>query len=263
MSVLSSLKNPRVMLARKLHRRRGRVEERAFLVEGPQGVSQALEADAPILDLFVTEGFDGEVLEQAEAAGARAVAVSDQVMRAISDTTTPQGVAAIVAMPESNLRSAVAQADLVLVLDEVRDPGNAGTLMRSARAAGARAVIFTRGSVDPYAPKTVRSSAGSLLGLHVVTDVGFEEAAGELKESGFRLIGANAAAEGSMYGCDMSSKVAIVLGNEAWGIPEGSKAGLDEEVSIPMPGPVESLNVAMAGSLLLFEVVRQRLGHQL
>lgn len=251
MEVLSSLQNPRIQFARKLARRNVRAKERAFLVEGPQNVEAALTAGVELIDLFVSEG--------ATVPHAKATGVTEQVMAAITETQTPQGPVAIVAMPDADLDD-VAQKDAVLVLDQVRDPGNAGTLMRSALAAGCGAVIFSAGSVDPFGPKTVRSSAGALFGLTVVSGPTTEDALGHLGSVGFTSIGAAADAPQEVFDVDLSRKVAIVVGNEAWGFSDGVESELDELVAIPMPGPVESLNVSVAGSLLLFEMVRQRRG---
>jgi TrmH family RNA methyltransferase len=184
--------------------------------------------------------------------------VSEPVIKALSGTATPQGVVAVAATPPNDLSAVAEDSTLVLVLASVRDPGNAGTLVRTARAVGADAVCFTTGSVDPYGPKTVRASAGSLFGLKVVHSIPTVEAATHLRGMGLMLLGADARAPTSMYDADLRRPVAFVVGNEAWGLPEEISEALDARVSIPMPGPVESLNVSVAGSLLLFEAARQR-----
>ena len=148
--------------------------------------------------------------------------------------------------------------DLVVVLANVRDPGNAGTLVRSAVAAGASAVVFCSGSVDPFNPKTVRSTAGLLFHVDVSAGVALDAALSELREMGFLILGADASSSKAPDEVDLSERVALVLGNESWGIEETSSRLLDDIVGIPMPGPAESLNVGIAGSVLLFEAVRQR-----
>jgi TrmH family RNA methyltransferase len=144
------------------------------------------------------------------------------------------------------------------VLAEVRDPGNAGTLVRAAVAAGAEAVVFGAGSVDPLGPKTVRAAAGSLFSVTVIRNVDIRQALAQLRASGFTVVGADARATTSPEQVDLTARVALVLGNEAWGLPAEMVDLLDLTVGIPMPGPVESLNVGIAGSILLFEAVRQR-----
>jgi len=145
-----------------------------------------------------------------------------------------------------------------VVLSDVRDPGNAGTLVRSAVAAGASAVVFCSGAVDPFNPKTVRSTAGLLFHVEIAAGVALDVAAAELRGKGFLMIGADAASTKRPDEVDLTPPLALVLGNESWGIEEASGHLLDEVIGIPMPGPAESLNVGIAGSVLLFEAVRQR-----
>lgn len=200
------------------------------------------------------------IAADAVAAGADLVRATPAVLEAVSDASTPQGVVAVVAMRDVSLSEIDGGVDLVLVLDQVRDPGNAGTLVRCATAAGAGAVVFTRGSVDPYAPKTVRSAAGLTDDVDLVRDADFAETARELGARGFSLVGTDAAAETAYDDLDYTGRVAFVVGNEAWGIAEEHRAVLGRLVAIPMPGNAESLNAGIAGAILLFEAVRQRRG---
>jgi RNA methyltransferase, TrmH family len=149
-------------------------------------------------------------------------------------------------------------ADLSLILAGVRDPGNAGTLVRSAAAAGAGCIAFTEGSVDPFGPKTVRASAGALFQVPIVRGIDVGEAVTAARDGGVKVLGADARSESSLDEVDLAEATAFVLGNEAWGFEPGLVSMLDGTVSIPMPGPIESLNVGIAGSILLFETVRRR-----
>ena len=205
-----------------------------------------------VRDLFVEEGagFAAEFVESG------AVLVSGQVMAALSDTATPQGVVAVAEAPA--IAAEDVHGDLVLVLAGVRDPGNAGTLLRSAAAAGAAAVAFPEGSVDPFNPKTVRATAGLLFRVPVIVDASLQRLLAALRAKGFVVIGADAGAPVTFDEIDLRGAVALVVGNEAWGIDASARAMLDEIVSIPMPGAAESLNAGIAGSILLFEAVRQR-----
>jgi TrmH family RNA methyltransferase len=204
-----------------------------------------------------TEGAD-DIRRAAARTKTRATEVSGTVVKALSDSTTPQGAVAIVEAPATTLDDVGPEADLVLVLADVRDPGNAGTLVRSAVGAGAAAVLFGPGSVDPYNPKTVRSAAGHLWQARVIRDAPLAESARELRARGFKLVGTAAGSPQAHHDADLTQRIAVVVGNEAWGLPEEARELVDEVVGIPMPGPVESLNAAVAGSILLFEVVRQR-----
>jgi RNA methyltransferase, TrmH family len=240
-----------VLAARKLLRRNERTRVGAFLVEGPLPVTEALER-GEVQDLFV----DADTSTASRWLARGALAVSGRVIDALSDTSTPQGVVAVASM--RTVPIAEVSGDLILVLSNVRDPGNAGTLVRSAVASGASAVVFCSGSVDPFNPKTVRATAGLLFHVDLVAAVGFEEAVDELRRKGFLILGADAGSSKAPDELDLSDPVALVLGNESWGIDEVSTRLLDDVVGIPMPGPAESLNVGIAGSILLFEAVRQR-----
>jgi len=250
-SVVTSLRNPRVLAARKLLRRNERARAGAFLVEGPIPVREAI-AHGDVRDLFV----DAEASFAAQWLTEGAVAVSAQVIAALTDTSTPQGVVAVARARNVEVRDV--SGDLIVVLSDVRDPGNAGTLVRSAVAAGASAVVFCSGSVDPFNPKTVRSTAGLLFHVEVVSGVDLDAAARDLRDMKFHVIGADASSAMAPDELDLTGRVALVLGNESWGMKEGASRFMDDLVGIPMPGPAESLNVGIAGSILLFEVVRQR-----
>lgn len=248
--------------ARKLRRRAQRDAARSYLLEGTVPVLEALRARAPVRDVFVsTDHPEAEsIVAEAEAAGAAVLRATRAVLEAISETTTPQGVAAILEMDDIAVSDLGDDVDLVLVLDQVRDPGNAGTLVRCAAAAGAGATVFTKGSVDPYSPKTVRAAAGALFRVAVVRDLDLADVASELRQRGYRVVGADAGAALPYDTPDYGGRVAFVVGNEAWGIEPGHRDLLDEVVGIPMPGDAESLNAGIAGALLLFEAVRQRRG---
>lgn len=181
-----------------------------------------------------------------------------QIVKAISDSVTPQGMVAVLDSPLRELSDIRSSSGLTLVLAGVSDPGNVGTLIRTAAAARADAVVLTEGSADPLNPKTVRASASALFATTIVADVTLEAALKDLSAHGYRLVGADSAADTSLYEQDLSGPTALVLGNESWGLRGSENAQLDALVSIPMPGHMESLNVATAGSVIVFELLRQR-----
>jgi TrmH family RNA methyltransferase len=221
-------------------------------------ILDALASQVPLDDVFVGASAPTRpsIEDAAASAGIRPQIVSESVIRVLSDTTTPQGCVAVARMPLRSLDEV--EGDLVLVLAEVRDPGNAGTLIRSAVAAGAGFVVFSSGSVDPFGPKTVRASAGTVFGTGIVRDVDLTDALRRLKEGGFASLAGDPRSSSTIDEVALDRPIAVVVGNEAWGVPEAAAALVTEFVSIPMPGPVESLNVAVAGSLLLFECIRKR-----
>jgi len=254
--LVTSSSNPRVAAARRLRRRSQREATGLILVEGERVISDALELGV-VEALFSTPDAAG-VASAAEVAGVRPLWVSASVLKSLSDAVTPQGAVAIARSPLIPARE-VSSWDLVLVLDQVRDPGNAGTLLRAAVAAGASAVIFTLGSVDATNPKTVRASAGALFRVPVASGADLEQVAELAHGAGATVVGAETDAALSLYEADLRGPLVVVVGNEAQGLSGDRATLLDETVSIPMPGPQESLNVSLAGALVLFEAVRQRL----
>lgn len=223
-------------------------------------MADALISKADVQELFVADDLhDDPVVRRAMDAGVTVHLVGWQIVKAISDSVTPQGMVAVIGSPLRSLDDIESVSGLVVVLAGVSDPGNVGTLVRTAAAANADAVILTDGSADPLNPKTARASASALFATTLVADVSLETTAARLTDLGYRLVGADSAAETSLYEEDLSGPTAVVLGNESWGLPETQKDLLDAVVSIPMPGTMESLNVATAGSVIVFEILRQRL----
>ena len=227
------------------------------MVEGPRAISAALDFDAALDEVLVVGGAEVELVNRARATGATITHVeAEQLERALT-TRTPQPIVAVAGMvswsPKEIAAEAVESGLPVVVLAGVSDPGNAGTIIRSAVAAGAAGVLFTPGSVDPTNPKCVRSSAGALF----ATLVGAVEDLATLRALGLNTIGAAAGGAGPDE-VDLTGPVARVFGGEAAGLPEDQL--VDQEVALPLEGGVESLNVAMAATVLLYEARRQRNG---
>jgi TrmH family RNA methyltransferase len=226
-----------------------------FVAEGVTLLREALASGHIPEAVFYSPGADTELVEEAHAAGAAVHLLEHGVMERIADAVTPQPVCAVirdVAVPIERL----AREGVVVVAVDVRDPGNAGTLLRSAAAAGAAGVVLCAGSVELGNPKTVRSTAGALFKVPVVTGIDPEDALRALGATGRRRLAA-VAADGLDYATvDLTGPVAFVLGNEAHGLPEELQE-IDGRLTIPLPGPVESLNVGVAAAVLCFEAARQ------
>ncbi|HEX2089814.1 MAG TPA: TrmH family RNA methyltransferase [Actinomycetota bacterium] len=240
-----------------------REKDRRFLVEGMQAVHEALRAQAALLDLFHVSGPDDRLDALVRQAASRGVAchpVTDQVMAALTSTVTPQGVVGVVEFLDVPLSTVFQASTCIPVLVEVRDPGNAGTIVRSADASGAAAVVFTPSSVDVYNPKTVRATAGSLFHLPVVREAELEAAVGEFRRRGFKVCAADAEGSESIYDTDLTGPTAILFGNEAHGLSSEVAALAETTVRVPISGRAESLNLAAAATLALFESARQRAG---
>ena len=230
------------------------------MVEGPKLVAEAIDAGAAIEAVYL-DGRDASPAHHdlATRSGAAVVELQPGVLGRACDTVTPQTVAAVVAIPEVPLTSIKGtEALLAMVCVELQDPGNAGALMRAAGAAGCGAVVFTTASVDPYNPKAVRSSAGALFHLPVVTGIDAEEVLGELGRWGVRRLGTAVRGGDDYLDEDLTRSTALVLGNESHGLPVVLESHLDGHVTIPMATGTESLNVVTAAAVICFEANRQR-----
>lgn len=236
-------------------------------MEGEKLLSAALDVGAELESLFVdTDGRESpaleHLLERAAGSGVRVFDLAPGVIERVADTVTPQPVLGVVRTPDASLED-LTQATFVVVCVDVRDPGNAGAVIRACDAAGADAVVCCDGTVDPFNPKTVRASAGSVLHLPVVAGGAPKEVLDTLGARGLRRVAA--AARGGVPHTDaaLDPPLALVLGNEAAGLPEPLRASIDAQVTVPMAGMAESLNVSMAAAVLCFEVARRRSGLRL
>ncbi|WP_244302892.1 TrmH family RNA methyltransferase [Leucobacter coleopterorum] len=259
-SILSNPKSPRVRRVAALARKKERRETGRFLVEGPQAVRELLAYRPRFAEVvFVTMGTESwqhELDRLASDAGVQLERVTPEVLAAMAETVTPQGVLAVARTWDTPLSEAFEGAKLVAILHEVRDPGNAGTVLRAADAAGADAVVFAGESIDPFHPKVVRSTTGSLFHLPVVVAATLEEATLAARQAGLVTLAADvrgaelldARAEGVLAG-----PVAWVFGNEANGLSEEDRALTDRSLKLPIYGAAESLNLATAASVLLYE----------
>ena len=254
-------RNPAVRALRDLLRdRSARDAAGRFVLEGPRLLDAALDREVDGLEVFADP--EGEtrcpsVLARARAAGVPVRGLGPGVAARIGDTVTSQGVLATAPLRRrgAELVDALPEAALVVVCVVVSDPGNAGTLLRSAEAMGADAIFLGAGSVDAYNPKTVRASAGAVFGVPVAEGVNAVEILDTLGARGVRRVGAVAASGEPPERVDLAGPTALVLGHEARGLGE---VPLDGLVTVPMAGRAESLNLAMAGTVLLHEAARAR-----
>lgn len=250
-----SLANPRsdrVKRVAALSGRSARSRHRHFLVEGPQSVRELIRFRPDLVrDVYATAAH-GEHLDAARGAGLYAHEVTSEVAAAMSPDA--QGVLAVAELPEKVGLAALSTARLAVVLPAISDPGNLGTLIRIADAAGADAVVVCRGGVEVTSPKVVRASAGSLFHLPVVTDVEFDDAARTARAAGLAVVGADGTAETSLFDPEFpaAEPTAWVFGNEAHGLTDAERAACDLLVAIPLYGHAESLNVAAAAAVCLY-----------
>lgn len=254
-------RSSRVVDARKLLRRRTRDARREFLAEGPQAVREALSGPANVAEVFVTGqalSRHGDLVRAADAAGARVTLVDEGGMASLADTVTPQGIVAICDQMDAAWPSAVT---LAVVLDGVSDPGNAGTVLRVADAAGADAVVFPDATVDPYNGKCVRASVGSVFHLPIVRGGATAEHLERLRQDGVSVLAADAHGDADLDELIDDGKLrgptAWVFGSEAHGLPESLTELADRRVRVPLYGRAESLNLATAAAVCLYASARE------
>jgi TrmH family RNA methyltransferase len=251
--LLESRANPFLKLVRRLSRG-GRRDSR-FLLEGAKLVRAGLACGVAIERALVARGRGSEEVPLLEAAGIEVFETTESIFNSVSSLETPEGILAVARRPAAATAPPDAKG-VVLVSAGIQDPGNLGALARVAEAGGASALVLLKGSVDPFSPKALRGSMGSLLRVPLFEHV---EAA-SLKELGFR-VAALVARGGSDYReVDWTPPVAILLGREASGLDESAVASAELRVTIPMRGSIESLNVATAAALVLYEANRRMLG---
>lgn len=295
MELITSVNNQRVKEVANLKQKKYRTESGTFFAEGLRAVEEAVQY-ADVTELFYTEVEAGRLDEVLKAAGnvpadtkeksgnmnnvnhnnagiakkrneasngIRMYQVDEKVMAKLSDTKAPQGVLAVIRTPEQNLQqlrpgTASDNNAPVIILDRVQDPGNLGTIIRTADAVGALGLILLEGCVDAYSPKVVRASMGSLFHLPVVQDVTAEEALTWCYRNGYEPAATALKNAQNVYKADISKKMAFLFGNEANGVAEELQAAAETRLFIPMAGLAESMNVAMAAGIILFEGLRQR-----
>ncbi|MHB1317504.1 MAG: TrmH family RNA methyltransferase [Anaerolineae bacterium] len=261
MGSITSLQNAHVKAVERLiAKKRDRYREQQFVVEGYRLVHHALSRGHRPVFAFYTAAFaetpQGASLVSDLATGDAPVwEVSPGILASVTDTVTPQGLVAVLPMLPGDPMQ-VRQADLVLVLDALRTPGNLGTILRTAQATGVGAVICSPGTVDPYSPKVVRSGMGAQFDLPLVTEVRWSEIA--LLLAGKQVLAASADGECVMWDVTLTGPTALIVGSEAHGIGPEAAALAQARVRIPMLPSAESLNVAVATAALLFEAQRQR-----
>ncbi|MDO5711526.1 MAG: RNA methyltransferase [Micrococcales bacterium] len=258
---LTNVKAERVRAVAALGRRSARERRGLFVAEGPQAVREAVACrPGDVREIFADSDGQGrhhEILRAARDAGIAVRATSGEVLAAMCSTTTPQGLLAVCRRVDVPLDSILAGTPrLLVVLTSVRDPGNAGTVIRGADAAGADAVIIGSASVDLYNPKVVRSAVGSHFHLPIAVRVDIPALLTRLGELSIATYATDGSGPRTVYEVDLSAPHAWVMGNEAWGMPESVLSACDEVVGVPLYGRAESLNLAMAATVCLFASAR-------
>ncbi len=278
--MITSTKNTRIVAARKLTQRKHRLKQNRFLVEGLQLLGMAIQAKTkPTIsekiiplevfycDSLFTSNMAPQLLNQLNQAGAEAIPVAQNVMDTLSHRDTSQGLVATFALKELQFNSdslpwliatqQVNSSQLILILDHLQDPGNLGTLIRTADAVGVQAIILLEPCVDPFDSKTVRSTMGSLFNVPLIRAATFADIELYLSDGKYRLVGADANKGNVVWHGDvLTGPVGLILGNEARGLSQELHPYLNNYVSLPILGHAESLNVSIAGGVLMYEWLR-------
>jgi TrmH family RNA methyltransferase len=259
--IVQSKQNSRVKELRRALANPGREKDGLAGIEGPNLLIEAVRAGLRIHCVFASEGNEEWLERQALSAETKVLIVPREVLRSALTTETPQPIAALVEPPSWTWSDLMGPRQntpaLILILAELQDPGNVGTIVRSAEAFGATGVICLSGTVSAWNPKAVRASAGSVFRVPLIA-TNTENAFAHLRESGIEVLVATPVAGLSADRARLSNPVAFLIGNEGSGVPEKIAALADGAITIPCPGPVESLNAAIAAGVLLYEASRQR-----
>lgn len=256
--MLTSLQNPLVKQLRKLHQTKERREQQLFLLEGTHVLEAALKVDRPLVTLCHTLAWQTKyplLYEQAQQAAQRVELVSADVLRAIATTVEPDGVVATV---ERTSTPAPSFTSLGLVLETVQDPGNLGTMIRTAVAAGADGLLLSADSVDLDHPKVLRASAGQWFQLPMAASSDLKADLKQYQRQGMQIIATRPTAPLTYWQVDLRQPTLLLMGNEGAGLSSELATIADQHVKIPLSPGVESLNVAIAAALLLYEARRQR-----
>ncbi|MGD9677460.1 MAG: 23S rRNA (guanosine(2251)-2'-O)-methyltransferase RlmB [Vulcanibacillus sp.] len=261
MELIESIHNPRVSLWYQLNSKKGREEQGRFIIEGYKLIEEALTTNQEIEVVIVNNDkdpsdFTDKLIYQNDI---KIVNVSNIVFNKLCDTETPQGIIAVVKKKRWEFNELLKDEvnKVLLLIDEIQDPGNLGTIIRSAAAAGVSGIIIGKNTVELHNPKVIRSAMGSIFHVPILIN-NLDDSIEKLKALKIDLIGTSPYASIDYYNVDLTNNVALVIGNEARGLSEERQASVNKMVRIPIVGNTESLNVAMATTVILFEHLRQR-----
>jgi len=233
---------------KSLKTKKGRDEHGLFIIEGTK----------PVAEIPVNWHVCAYICAESYPHKDKAIVVSDSRFASLSDTVTPQGIMAICKKQTFKLDNVISESSFILIGEALSDPGNIGTLIRTAAAAGADAVILSEGSGDVYNPKTIRAAAGASLRIPIIEQANLNELIPKLKMQRIKVLASHLKGEFSPYDVNLQQGCAILVGNEARGLSDEISALTDIRVKLPMAKDVESLNASVAGGILMYEVLRQR-----
>lgn len=264
MNYISSSKNHLIKEAKSLKIKKHREIKKMYFIEGIRFVQEAFKANVKMDKIFISEKLEyisggTEILKTINEMKLDYFILPHKLFKEISDTDNPQGILAQIKMEKCSLTDVINKKNFLVVLDSIQDPGNMGTIIRTADAAGATGLILSEGCVDIYNPKVLRSTMGSIFHVPIYTSNNILKDLSCVKKSRIILCAAHLEGETAYYNLDNINNVAVIIGNEAKGISEEIKNVSDILVKIPMKGKAESLNASVAAGLLIFEIMRKRM----
>ncbi len=261
---ITSGQNPVIKEIRALANRKYRDEKKLYFIEGIRFVEEALREKAEIDKILLSERLScskagEEILAGVRAAGYNTFLLPEKLFKEISDTESPQGIMAVLKARRHDLNDIIGDINCLLILESVQDPGNLGTIIRTADAGGITGIIMSKGCVDIYNPKVLRSTMGSVFRVPICISDDLAGAIDIIREKGIKVYAAHLKGKINYFEADFKGNIAVIIGNEANGISDTAAASSDMLIKIPMLGRTESLNASVAAGLLIYESVRQRM----
>jgi len=264
--IITSSSNSQIKHVKSLQKKKDRWEKRNFLLEGVRATEESLKSKSDIEYILITEEMlfnvkgGREIYDTIKREGYRYYHISQKLFRDIADTENPQGIIAVMKFDIKKLNEVlIDKGNFLIILDRVQDPGNMGTIIRTADALGVNGVIITEGCVDVYNPKTIRSTMGSILHMPLVYYDRVSDAIRELKERNIKIMSTDLESSEFCHKVNFTQDFALIIGNEASGISKDILSLSDNIIKIPMPGKAESFNAAIASAIIMYEATRQRL----
>ncbi len=263
MNYIQSSQNSTLKEIKALHLKKNRDSQGLYFVEGIRFVNDAIDNGQVISKVIVSDKLEGlnggsELIEKVKGVCSDISLVPEKLFKEVSDTQTPQGILAVLEKKQFDFQEVIDKGNSVVILDCLQDPGNVGTIIRTADAAGISAVLMSKGCVDLYSPKVLRSTMGSAFHVPIFEGLNITETIQLLKQKGYKVIASHLSGKNNYFQEDLTGRSAIIVGNEANGISDETANMADSLVKIPMPGKAESLNASVAASIMIYEIVRQK-----
>ncbi len=264
MNIITSGQNPVVKEIKTLANKKYREEKKLYFIEGIRFIEEAFKENVHIEKILISEKLASnkggeEVLAKINASGCNTYMLNEKLFKEISETENPQGVLAVLKTRQYGFSDIIRENNFLLILESIQDPGNMGTIIRTADAAGVTGIVMSKGCVDIYNPKVLRSTMGSIFRVPIYMSEDLRETIDSIKLRGMKVYAAHLKGRLNYFEADLKGNTAVIIGNEANGISDMAAGCSDELLKIPMFGTIESLNASVAASILMYEAVRQRI----